>query len=88
MSEQQLKNLIRHLNETLENTEQLDPATRELVIDLDKDINRLLDQEDDWWDYDGVNDKAVALQAHFRTEHPVADRFIREIMDILAKVGI
>lgn len=88
MSEQQLKNLIRQLNETLENTEQLDAETRELVVDLDQDINRLLDQEDDWWDYEGVSEKAMALQAHFRAEHPVADRFIREIVDILAKVGI
>lgn len=88
MPEQELKNLLKQLNETLDNTEHLDPATREMVIELDKDIDRLLDKEDDWWDYDGIKERATALEAKFRTDHPVASRFIREAMDILAKVGI
>jgi len=88
MPDQDLRTLLKQLNETLENTERLDPATREMVIDLDRDIERLLDAEDEDMDFDTFQEGARDLQARFRVEHPVAERFMREIMDMLAKVGI
>lgn len=88
MPDQELRNLLRQLNKTLDSTEQLDPATRELVVELDKDIDRLLDQDDDWWDVDNLSERATALETRFSAEHPVAGRFLREIVDMLAKVGI
>lgn len=88
MPEKELKALLKQLNEALDNTEHLDPATREMVIELDRDIDRLLDAEDESMDFDTFQEGARDLQARFRAEHPVADRFLREIMDMLAKVGI
>ena len=88
MPEQELKTLLRQLNEILDNTERLDPATRKMVIKLDRDIERLLDTEDAGMDFDTFQEGALDLQARFRVEYPVAERFLREIMDMLAKVGI
>lgn len=87
-TEQELKALLKQLNEVLDNTEHLDPATREMVIELDRDIDRLLDAEDESMDLDTFREGAQSLQARFRAEYPAADRFLREIMDMLAKVGI
>lgn len=86
MTDKNLNELLTELNEALENIEEIDPETRALVKDLDEDINRLLEAGED--DFDGVMDRAQSVQARFALEHPVAERFIREIVDALAKVGI
>jgi hypothetical protein len=39
-------------------------------------------------DFETFREGAQSLQARFRAEYPTADRFLREIMDMLAKVGI
>lgn len=88
MPEKDLKTLLRELNEILDNTEELDPETRAMVVELEDDIDRLLDTEDEGMDFDTFREGAQSLQARFRAEHPTADRFLREIMDMLAKVGI
>ena len=56
--------------------------------DLDEEINRLLGQEDDELDFDSVVDRARSVETRFAVDHPVAERFLREIIDALAKVGI
>ena len=86
MADKNLNELLTELNEALEKIEEIDPETRALVKDLDEDINRLLEAGED--DVEGVMDRAQSVQARFALEHPVAERFIREIIDALAKVGI
>jgi hypothetical protein len=88
MPEKDLKTLLSELNEILDTTEELDPETRAMVVDLEADIDRLLDTEDEGMDFDTFREGAQSLQARFRTDYPMADRFLREIMDMLAKVGI
>ena len=87
MPEQNLKKLLNKLHDALENTEKVDSETLKLVQDLDEDINRLLDTDSDD-DVDNVVDRAKSVETRFAVDHPVAERFLREIIDALAKVGI
>ena len=88
MTEKSLNDLLSQLNDALEGIDEIDDETRRLVEDLDEDINRLLATESPFDDVEGVTDRARAIQSQFAVEHPVADRFLREIIDALAKVGI
>jgi hypothetical protein len=88
MTEKNLKELLNELQDVLEKTEQIDPETRKLVRDLDDEVNRLLDPESPDDDFDSVVDHAKAVETRFAVNHPVAERFLREIIDALSKVGI
>lgn len=87
MTDKSLNELLNELNSALEDIDQIDDETRKLVEDLDEDINRLLESGPDE-DFDNVVDRAKAAETRFAVEHPVAERFLREIIDALAKVGI
>jgi len=86
MDEKKLHELLTELNDELEQIDQVDPETRKLVKDLDEDINRLLEGNET--DVEGVVDRAHSVQTRFALEHPVAERFLREIIDVLSRVGI
>ena len=88
MSDRKLKDLLNNLHDELENTETVDPDTLKLVQDLDEEINRLLESGEDSDDFDSVVDHARSVETRFAVDHPVAERFLREIIDTLAKVGI
>ena len=86
MTDKNLNELLSELNAALEKIEEIDPETRALVKDLDEDINRLLESGED--DFDSVVDRARSIETQFALEYPVAERFLREIIDALSKVGI
>ena len=86
MKKKNLNELLAELNDALEKLDEIDPETRALVKDLDEDINRLLESGEE--DFDGVTDKARAVEARFAAEHPGAMGFLREIIDALSRVGI
>jgi hypothetical protein len=88
MTEKSLQTLLSELQELLEKTDQVDPETRELVRDLDAEVNRLLDPDSGEDDFDSVVDHAKSVETRFAVDHPVAERFLREIIDALSKVGI
>ncbi|MDT8321916.1 MAG: DUF4404 family protein [Xanthomonadales bacterium] len=88
MEDKQLQDLLARLHDELENTDEVDPETLRLVRELDEEINRLVDPHSDDHDFASAIDRAKSIQARFAADHPVADRFLREIMDTLAKVGI
>ncbi|NCF62871.1 MAG: DUF4404 family protein [Gammaproteobacteria bacterium] len=87
MTEQNLKQLLNSLHDALEDTDKVDSDTLKLVQDLDEDINRLLEAGSDD-DVDNVMDRAKSVETRFAVDHPVAERFLREIIDALSKVGI
>ena len=87
MNDTDLKQLLSRLHDELENTDRVDPDTLNLVQELDEEINRLLDA-DEKDDFDNVMDRARSVETRFAVDHPVAERFLREIIDALAKVGI
>ena len=88
MSDQNIKQLLAQLHEELEKADQVDAETLELVHELDGEIHRLVDPDSESDDLEGVVDRANAIETRFAVEHPRAERFLREIMDALSKVGI
>ncbi len=55
---------------------------------MDTEINRLVESESSSEEFDSVMDQAKSVETRFAVNHPVAERFLREIIDTLAKVGI
>jgi hypothetical protein len=88
MNENNLKELLSRLHGLLEETDSVDSDTRTLVKELDEEINRLLESDAEGGEFDTVIDHARSVETRFAVDHPVAERFLREIIDALAKVGI
>jgi erythromycin esterase-like protein len=88
MNEKSLQELLNSLHEALEKTDKVDPETLKLVRELDEDINRLVESGSVDDEFDNVVDRAKSVETRFAVEHPVAERFLREIIDALSKVGI
>lgn len=75
------------LQNEIQKTE-LDEGTRALVRDLDSDIHELLDEKEGSAATDTVLEKARALETDFASEHPTIERFMREVIDVLVRMGI
>jgi len=88
MNDKNLKELLNSLHAVLEKTDEVDPETLELVRNLDEEINRLVESDSSEGDFDSVVDQAKSVETRFAVDHPVAERFLREIIDALSKVGI
>ncbi len=87
MSQERLRELLQQLHEELSDPDGLDEETLEMARQLDEDIHRALDPEQE----DPENplmDSAVSLEARFATEHPLAERVVRELIDALGRMGI
>ncbi|MFC1690369.1 DUF4404 family protein [Pseudomonadota bacterium] len=88
MNDTNLKELLEQLHGVLEKTDSVDPETLNQVRELDEEVNRLLESDSQGEDFDNVVDHAKAVETRFAVDHPVAERFLREIIDALSKVGI
>jgi hypothetical protein len=88
MKETNLKELLQQLHQVLEKTDSVDPDTLNQVRELDEEVNRLLESGSSGDDFDNVVDQAKAVETRFAVDHPIAERFLREIIDTLSKVGI
>jgi hypothetical protein len=87
MSNKEIKDLLGKLRNEIGKTE-LDDETLSLVRDLDADIDDLLDPAGDRAQTDSVLEKARELETNFATEHPSIERFMREFIDVLVRMGI
>ena len=87
MSNKEIKDLLGKLRNEIGKTE-LDDDTLSLVRDLDADIDDLLDPEGDRAQTDSVLEKARELETNFASEHPTIERFMREVIDVLVRMGI
>ncbi len=88
MNQENLKELLNSLNEALENTDQVDAETLALVQELDEEIHRLTEAGAQADDVEGVLDQAKSMEPRFAVDHPVAERFLREIIEALSRIGI
>ena len=84
MSNERIKDLLAQLREEIGKAD-VDDELKELASDLDADIHRVI--EDDA-DSSALVDRAKELEADFATNHPTAERFMREVLDTLARMGI
>jgi hypothetical protein len=66
----------------------VDEETLALVRELDEEIHRLTEAGAQVDDVEGVLDQAKSMETRFAVDHPVAERFLREIVDALSRVGI
>ena len=87
MSNTQVRELLAKLQAAIQKTE-LDEETRSMVRDLDADIHDLLESEGGQEETDSVVERARALETSFATEHPTIERFLREVIDVLVRMGI
>lgn len=88
MNDTELNALLAKLNDELEKTDRVDAETLALLRELEDDLQRLGASGAAPQEYESVVNQAQALETRFAAEHPTAERFLREIMDMLAKVGI
>lgn len=87
MSNEQIKELLGKLQAEIRNTG-LDEETREMVRALDADIHDLIDPDSEQSDANLVVERAKELEANFASEYPAAERFLREVIDALVRMGI
>jgi chorismate mutase len=84
MSNERIKTLLQQLREEIRKAD-VDEELHQLMSDLDDDIHGVI--EDDA-DVNAVIDRAKELEASFATRHPTAERFVREVIDLLVRMGI
>ena len=87
MSNKEIRELLAKLQHEIRKTE-LDDDTLSLVRELDTDIDDLLDPEGHSVETDSVVEKARELETNFAAEHPTIERFMREVIDALVRMGI
>ena len=88
MTEERIKQLLADLHQELDRSSHIDQETSELVKALDEDLHRLMDPAAETHEKDSVTDLASSLEARFATEHPIAEGFVRDIIEALGKMGI
>jgi len=87
MSNDKIRELLTKLHDEIEQTD-LDAGTHALIQELDSDIHKLLDPNAQQTDSRSIVGTAQKLEADFATDHPVAERVIREIVDTLVRMGV
>ena len=83
MSSERIRDLLTELNKELQATGDIDAETRDLLAQLNDDLDELTNG-----DSGSAGDRAKELESLFAAKHPVAERITREIADILTKMGI
>jgi len=84
MSNERIKKLLAQLREELESTD-VDEDLQKLMGELDDEIHGVMENDAD---VNALVDRAKELEAEFATKHPAAERFMREVIDALVRMGI
>ena len=84
MSNERIKELLAQLREELESTD-VDDDLQKLMGELDDEIHGVIENDAD---VSALVDRAKELEAGFATKHPAAERFMREVIDVLVRMGI
>jgi hypothetical protein len=81
MSNEKIRELLAKLHDEVQETE-LDADTRSSLRELDADIHDLLDSATPTQKLSSVTEREFAIS------HPAVERFMREVIDTLAKIGV
>jgi hypothetical protein len=84
MSNERISKLLRQLREEIRKAD-VDDELEKRISDLDSDIHGVIENDAD---ITAVIDRAKELEASFATRHPAAERFVREVIDLLVRMGI
>ena len=81
MINQTLKQQIRALSAALNQTSSADAETRELLSNLQREIERVAEHH-------GVTERLEELAVRFEADHPAVGTALRQAIDSLSKAGI
>lgn len=84
MGKDRIKDLLAQLQKEIRSTD-VDDELRQLINDLDEDIHSVIENDEDMTD---LIDRAKEMEADFATRYPAAERFMREVIDALVRMGI
>lgn len=93
MSNQKIRDLLTQLHDEISQTD-LDADTRSLAKTLDAEIQQMLsDAEPSPTDTptptpESILERARLLESQFANKHPVAGQAMREVIEILNRIGI
>lgn len=87
MDKDELKSLLLKLHDALQQSPELDPELKGLLDDVDQDLHRLA-HEGDEPESEGLSTRLDSVAAEFDAEHPQASGILREVADLLNKMGI
>lgn len=87
MERQELKSLLGQLRDELEKTDQLDQDLLDMAAEVDVQLHRIA-QEEDHQPEEDLGDLLDQAAANFAANHPRAEAILRELADILGKMGI
>ncbi len=87
MSNEKIRELLAKLHDEVQKTE-VDADTRSSLRELDSDIHDLLDSSGPEEKISLVLERAKLMEARFAISHPTVERFMREVIDTLAKIGV
>lgn len=85
MSQERVKQLLSELRAELASADSLDEETLELARKLDTDMDKMIERSEP---HVPELDDAIALEARFAANHPVAERIMRELVEVLGRMGI
>ena len=84
MSKDRIRELLAQLQDEIRNTD-MDDELKTLVSDLDSDIHTVIENDEE---VKALIDRAKEVEAGFATRSPAAERFMREVIDALVRMGI
>ena len=87
MTTERIRELLTELDRELKNAE-VDAETRKALARFDTDVHRLLDPADELSDGEQLVERAKQLEADFAAGHPALERFMREVVDALVRIGV
>ncbi len=85
-----IKTTLNELHQELEKTPELDDDLRSLLKEVDDDIHALLAtrERDPAAGAEGLRERLELLAADFAAQHPNTERFFRELINALGRMGI
>ena len=89
MAKQEIRSALEKLHAELERAPPLDEDLRRLLVEVDADIHQVLHQQSTERDQlTGLRARVDTLAADLAVQHPAAERFLRELVNALARMGI
>lgn len=85
MNQQRVKELLSELRAEIAATDSLDEDTLQLARKLDRDMDLMIEKSEP---LAPEMEDAIALEARFAANHPVAVGIIRELIAVLGRMGI
>lgn len=89
MNKENLKDSLKKLHTNLGAADQIDDELKDLLQVLDKDIQNLLAKEEhDESIADALGERVQEISATFAARHPKLEPILRDIRDMLARLGV